>query len=663
MNDKSLLPKCFACYSNKKDVLRNSSSGGVFYSLASAIVKKYKGSVYGCVINWDEVYHTRATTIDEILPMMGSKYAKSNLRHTFNECKNDLENGNFVLYSGTPCQICSLLTYLKKNGTCTEKLITVDVFCHGVPKIEYWKKYLATNYGNEKIESISFRYKQNGWENYYLKVGKHLSPKKEDPYLNAFLKNMILDHSCFNCHFKAEDRLSDISIGDFWDIDYIAPKYKNKLGTSLLVIRKKEEFILSILRKNTIINEVPYLTSIYDLNPSYYECPAHLNPIEPSLLIEKRTIIQNKKTSLKHLISRYFYKKGINRPNVYLNKRTRRLNNEIGIITDIGYSNYGNRLQNFALLETIRKFGYNPTNIIYTKQDYNFLHKIYNFLKGQNDKPSYPIKKCIYETSKQYEGRPFIFWKSRKKQKQLCKFRTILFGSDQVWNPSYHRYKADLEFLLGNFGILNAPFNLVSYGASICSNELSTSQKFLFKNSLLNFKFVSVREQQSQNLLTSIGINSSIVVDPTFLLSDTDWENAIKLYSKITVPTGRMQFNYLLGHTSMPLFKGYDFKLETTDKNSGDDLNQFDFVKYIKESELVVTDSFHAIVFCIIFRKRVFVVKRDFPGMELRIENLFSLIKTKLIWNKIYDFSKISSDSLKELISFSKDFLRMELRN
>lgn len=663
------LPRVFACYNKNKKILNKSSSGGVFYSIASEVITKYKGVVYGCVIDWDNVFHSRAETIDELMPMLGSKYVRSNLKNTFNECCDDLSKDRWVLYSGTPCQINALHFYLKNKSICTDKLLTVDIVCHGTPKIEYWREYLKVNFP-KKQNPINFRYKKHGWENFYIKIGDYESPISLDPFFNAFLKNNILHESCYGCMSKGENRSSDITIGDFWGIDNIDKSLKNKNGTSLLVVRHKAHFILDILkRRKCKFVEVPYVLSIYNLNHAYYISvdkgenyykPLNLR-IDFSSAREKNT---KQAVSFKHKIAKRFHSLGVVKKTIYHNKKKRFKNNNIGIITEIGYCNYGNRLQNYALITYLKSIGKNPTNIICYEKGYNVFHRFYNAMRGFKEKKRYKIKQSIYDSSIKYEGEPFMFSPGNKFHKKMCDFESIVIGSDQIWNCSYHKYNNDLKFSLGNFGIVNRNFKLISYSASMCVDKLNDNQKFLFRHSLVDFDAVSVREKQSEKLLDSIGVKSQTVVDPTLLLSKEEWNAAVEKCSCSPIENDKYNLVYFLGFNNvLPdcISKNDNKFVSFTDTDFTRDKNQFDFVNYIKNADIVVTDSFHAVVFSLIYKKKIVIVDRNLDAMVTRIENIFDLLNIPLEFNKIIDFGSVDIACLQNNISNSKQFLKETL--
>ena len=129
-------PKVYAAKHSDEDVRAKSRSGGVFTALSDEIFTN-KGVVYGCVLTEDfQAIHTRAEESSVRDKMRGSKYIQSRMGNTYKQVRADLEAGRNVLFSGTSCQIAGLQCFLGKEY---EKLICVDIVCHGVPSPKIWR--------------------------------------------------------------------------------------------------------------------------------------------------------------------------------------------------------------------------------------------------------------------------------------------------------------------------------------------------------------------------------------------------------------------------------------------------------------------------------------------------------------------------------------------
>ncbi|MCR5149918.1 MAG: Coenzyme F420 hydrogenase/dehydrogenase, beta subunit C-terminal domain [Clostridiales bacterium] len=212
--------KVYAGVINDTNTLEESSSGGVFSALANAVLQK-GGVVFGAA--WQDDFslcHSAAQNGEELRELRGSKYVQSFIGTSFRLAKELLEEGRFVCYSGTPCQISGFKSYLGKDY---DNLLTVDIICHGVPSLKMLKDDLmfVTGENPDGIRDVKFRDKTFGWgtkgsvitENRKVKYNAGTSP-----YYFYFLKGEIYRESCYSCRFPSEKRQGDITLGDYWGI-------------------------------------------------------------------------------------------------------------------------------------------------------------------------------------------------------------------------------------------------------------------------------------------------------------------------------------------------------------------------------------------------------------------------------------------------------------
>lgn len=266
-------PKAYACYNKDENIRMDSSSGGLFTLLASKTINN-GGVVYGAMFNEQfEVIHGKVSTNDELKLFRGAKYTQSKLGDTYKNVKQDLDKGTEVYFSGTPCQIDGLLTYLNKKY---DNLICQDIICHGVPSPKVWKEYLKTFKGN--INKVKFRNKEDGWTGYKVEIESneqsYMNHHSNDIYMKAFLSNICLRPSCYNCHSKSLHRNSDITLADFWGINNIDSSMNDNKGTSLVFIdSKKGQELYDSLEENIVFREVD-INEAVKYNPSAYQSVA-----------------------------------------------------------------------------------------------------------------------------------------------------------------------------------------------------------------------------------------------------------------------------------------------------------------------------------------------------------------------------------------------------
>ena len=246
---------------NKNNYIRKQSSSGGIFSLLAEEILQLDGIVYGAAFDKDfNIEHKRISKLTDLKLLRGSKYVQSKINTIYSQVQNDLKNNALVLFSGTPCQIEGLVSFLQKDY---DNLILMDIICHGVPSPFVWKKYLdfIKNKFHSNIKNISFRNKDLGWDNAYfivsLKNNRTYSHKLyDDMFFQGFIKNLYLRPSCYNCKFKKINRISDITLADFWGIDNIHPEMNDNVGTSFIVVHssKGNNIISKINDKMKIIS-------------------------------------------------------------------------------------------------------------------------------------------------------------------------------------------------------------------------------------------------------------------------------------------------------------------------------------------------------------------------------------------------------------------------
>lgn len=252
----------YAAINTNKGIRMESSSGGVFTMMAEKVIND-GGVVFGAKYTADwQVEIVPAETIEELAAFRGSKYLQARMGNSLKQCKQYLRDGRKVLFSGTPCQIAGLKHYLRKDY---DNLIAVDFVCHGVPSPKVWERYLkeVTEAGKRAIQDIKFRDKPQGWKRFnftleYNEDNKEYSMSSyngDNHYMRAFLSDMILRPSCYNCQAKSGRSQSDITIADFWGIETVLPSMDDDKGTSLVLIhteKGKQIFADSRIKKEAV---------------------------------------------------------------------------------------------------------------------------------------------------------------------------------------------------------------------------------------------------------------------------------------------------------------------------------------------------------------------------------------------------------------------------
>ena len=281
LNNKKqeFLPKVYVAKNKNTEVQKQSSSGGIFSILADYILDQ-NGVIFGAAFNknW-EVYHRFIEKKEDLNLLRRSKYVQSNTLETFKETRRFLEEGRQVLYTGTPCQIAGLKSFLNKHYN---NLLTADIICHSTPSPKVWEEFLKQNYQKEKIRKIDFRDKKDGWDKskllFYFKGGKVEPQNREmSPFRVGFGAALFCRPSCHKCYFKDNNRFSDFTMGDAWGYKDYAPEMFDKNGLSVIFVNnKKAEELFDKLKGNLFYKKVP-CDIIIKYNP-YYKTSVKAHP-------------------------------------------------------------------------------------------------------------------------------------------------------------------------------------------------------------------------------------------------------------------------------------------------------------------------------------------------------------------------------------------------
>lgn len=254
-------PSAYACINKDEAIRLESSSGGIFTLIAEQVIDD-GGVVFGA--GFDEnfkVMHSYIETKEELEKLRGSKYVQSKIGDTYKYVKDFLQQGRTVLFSGTPCQISGLKSYL---GQAYENLFCIDIVCHGVPSPKVWDKYISyrEDIAGSQAQRIAFRLKNEGWKRYsvlflFKNNTEYIQNQRKDLYMRAFLKNVCLRPSCYKCEFKSLHRQSDITLADFWGIQKMLAEMDDDKGTSLIFVNSKNgQLMLDKIKGDILYKEV-----------------------------------------------------------------------------------------------------------------------------------------------------------------------------------------------------------------------------------------------------------------------------------------------------------------------------------------------------------------------------------------------------------------------
>lgn len=317
---------------------------------------------------------------------------------------------------------------------------------------------------------------------------------------------------------------------------------------------------------------------------------------------------------------------------------------KIGITTLNGYFNYGNRLQNYALQETLKTLNYNVETIWIESKE----AKKENTLKQVNlfkypsliAKRTYrkffvnPLKKKRKNRIKQFSNRYIketknVYSEDFLPTSLIDKYDYFVTGSDQVWNPHYMNGSALFFLTFAPKG------KRIAYSPSFGVSEIPNEYKKEYKESLNDMTHLSVREEAGAQIIEALtGREAPILVDPTLILNEEKWLKIAKPASN--KPQGRILLTYFLGPVSINtkdlinrMKKKHKMKVVNLANPKYKNYyltNPAEFLDYINSSTLFITDSFHGAVFSILFKTPFVVTDRvsKTPTMNSRIKTLLS---------------------------------------
>lgn len=254
-------------------VLAESTSGGAYTAIAKYVLKQ-GGVVFGAALNeHNEARHIYIESEDELWKFRNSKYVQSLIGDTYQQAKEFLKQGRLVCFSGTPCQMEGLVSYLRKPY---DNLIIIDVVCRAVPSPKVLRKYIeyqGLTYGDD-LKNLKFRdknfygYKYSNMS-FDSEKGSYHAGIDTDPWLRSFFSGINVRPSCYACRFKKQYRVTDFTIWDCFEVYQYSKELDNDKGvTKVLVHSAKAEEIMKAIEADAYIKEVgvdKLITGVHEL--------------------------------------------------------------------------------------------------------------------------------------------------------------------------------------------------------------------------------------------------------------------------------------------------------------------------------------------------------------------------------------------------------------
>lgn len=340
-------------------------------------------------------------------------------------------------------------------------------------------------------------------------------------------------------------------------------------------------------------------------------------------------------------------------------------------ITNDGY-NYGNRLQNYALQKVLEQLGYraetlnrpirgNQRNIWDNRK--SFIHWLFRYrttilhLKSVN----------FYFWNTRYIRWSRILATDENLDSLVNQYDFFVAGSDQIWNPKF-RWGLD-PYMYLQFA---PPNKRIAYAASIgIESYEDTSQQNTQKCFWQNWKAISARESAGSRIIEKcVETNVPVLVDPVLLLPAGYWREFVR---HIRIPK-RFILVYILGGQP-DNYQSYIHELSVAMECQVVDMmkdityatsNPSRFVALLDNADYVVTDSYHAFAFSVLFHKEFTFLNRVGLGINMnsRISTLIHKLKMdNCEWNTITEFKNINWDRVDEVLKQERDVAYAFLRN
>ena len=574
--------QCFAA-SGTKELQLNSSSGGMFSTIAQWFIEHKQGVVCGADWVEDSVKHVIVDNFCGLIRLRKSKYIQSDCAAVYNNIADYLRKGTPVIFFGTPCQ-CNAVKKLFGNYS---MLYIVDILCMGVPSQGMFDKYVQEELEELPISYVDFRDKSKyGWtQNLVLRIdynGKSLYINNGDSsYFSAFLNSYSLRKSCVNCVYAGHERVGDLTIGDFWGVERFSRDFRDYRGTSL---------VLANTEKGTEIFNAIYgqLEKVKKFDISY--------AIKSNPLLKYSNPVSSKNREFLERVNDISIKEN------YQGLKSNRA--DCGIINYWWANDNGAILTAYALQRVLAKNGYTSRLINICDGD--------QFEKRSGGISSEFEQKYLYTTEQ-------VTTLSQLTELNKA-FDHFVVGSDQVFRAEWVSNKWFLDFV-------DLDVDKIAMAASFGVDELNVSRfrKREIRYLLHRFNDVSIREYGGIELCKKLGVSAQYVMDPVFLLEPKEYYTLVKVENE--KPSKKLHiFTYFRdpSTTQKASVDEYAAKLNLEVVSSDDNTSVEKFITEIYTSECVVTDSYHGLCFAIIFHKPFICYYNNLRGNS----RFDSLIKT-----------------------------------
>ncbi len=631
VHENSARPLCYGFKASEEEVARG-SSGGAFITLAEFMLSR-GGHVCGVVFDDDlNAVYTMTRDMGVVRRMQKSKYVFSEMGTIYRDIKEALDSGEEVLFVGCPCQVAAVKRFCKG----ADGLYTVDLLCAGLPAKGIYRRYLEELSGKGRVTGLDFR--ETGLPYGTLVVEREDGSREarfKDLYYQGFLRHMFKSGSCADCEYASVPRQGDLTIGDLWSYDKILFDVDGSSGISCVMVNsgKGKEMFEAMSEKSTYLRRIPR-SFLVRFNRFSVKRPA--GPATERFF---------------HLLERGFTVTGA-------------LDYSINAKYDVAVTgfwralNYGGDLTYYALYRVLQDMGMEPV-----------------FVEACTAKPAGRRPASPQRLKYRYPDFSIAPWyASKEKQAEInLRVKNVLVGSDQVWNP---RLLSPEGLKTYSLDFVPSWRNSVAYASSfgVTKYEADTPQKAEHIRLLKRIKHVSVREESGVDICRKFGIEAKHVLDPVMLCDMGHYQELID-EADMEFPKGYMLafIRHVNVHMDPAAMSSHLGMMSMNVGGPDMDYNgQYPYpmtnvrcvenwLKAIRMSDFVLTDSFHATVLAILFRKPFISVygRMDEAGGNGRMT---SLLKQLGLSDRIYRTTAdaIAADAPKRPIDYDAVFEKLD---
>lgn len=363
-------------------------------------------------------------------------------------------------------------------------------------------------------------------------------------------------------------------------------------------------------------------------------------------------------------------------------------------ITSHDVYNYGASLQAFALQQFLLDNGHENEIIdykpLYSRARYNFWYVSPRYKFNRCKLLWFPI--CLFLAPKRFKtiSRKKSFDAFTKKYLHLTKNSYLdysslenanfqadayIVGSDQVWNSDHINGRDPANYL----SFVHSNSKKISYAASFGMDHINTGYEGMVYNNLKTFDLITVRESHGLSILSKLGLNGNLVVDPTLLHNKIWWtthcNNNINDEYVLVYDFGQSKVirdiaKKIASDKQLKIYSINDFTTHSYADVNINNAGPIEFISFIKGAKYFISNSFHGTIFSLIFEIPFVAVKRTFGDVNSRMESLLQLVKLddRLVDNikdinklKDIDYTEIRS-VLSKMSAFSANLLLSALK-